>query len=49
MEKGRTYTLKIWRQPNAETKGAFKIYKVENIYRHGCKSQRYQDCIQDTD
>lgn len=31
MEKGRTYTLKIWRQPNATAKGAFKIYKVENI------------------
>lgn len=31
MEKGRTYTLKIWRQPNADTKGAFKKYKVENI------------------
>jgi succinate dehydrogenase / fumarate reductase iron-sulfur subunit len=31
MEKGRTYTLKIWRQPNAETKGAFKIFKVEDI------------------
>jgi len=31
MEKGRTYTLKIWRQPNADTKGAFKIYKAENI------------------
>ena len=31
MEKGRTYTLKIWRQPNANTKGAFKKYKVENI------------------
>ena len=31
MEKGRTYTLKIWRQPNATTKGAFKTYKVEDI------------------
>ena len=31
MEKGRTYTLKIWRQANADTKGAFKIYKVEDI------------------
>ena len=31
MEKGRTYTLNIWRQPNANTKGAFKKYKVENI------------------
>jgi succinate dehydrogenase / fumarate reductase iron-sulfur subunit len=31
MEKGRTYTLKVWRQPNAEAKGAFKIYKVEDI------------------
>ncbi len=31
MEKGRTYTLKIWRQPNADTKGAFKTYKVEDI------------------
>jgi len=31
MEKGRIYTLKIWRQPNAQTKGAFKKYKVEDI------------------
>jgi succinate dehydrogenase / fumarate reductase iron-sulfur subunit len=31
MEKGRTYTLKIWRQPNADAKGAFKNYKVEDI------------------
>jgi succinate dehydrogenase / fumarate reductase iron-sulfur subunit len=31
MEKGRTYTLKIWRQPNATAKGAFKKYKVEDI------------------
>ena len=31
MEKGRTYTLKIWRQPNADAKGAFKNYKVEEI------------------
>jgi succinate dehydrogenase / fumarate reductase iron-sulfur subunit len=31
MEKGRTYTLKIWRQPNADAKGAFKKYKVEDI------------------
>jgi len=31
MEKGRTYTLKIWRQPNAQTKGAFKKYTVEDI------------------
>jgi succinate dehydrogenase / fumarate reductase iron-sulfur subunit len=31
MEKGRTYTLKIWRQPNASAKGAFKKYKVEDI------------------
>ena len=31
MEKGRTYTLKIWRQPKADAKGAFKNYKVEDI------------------
>ncbi len=31
MEKERTYTLKIWRQPNANMKGAFKTYKVEDI------------------
>jgi succinate dehydrogenase / fumarate reductase, iron-sulfur subunit len=31
MEKGRSYTLKIWRQKNAQTKGAFKTYNVENI------------------
>jgi len=31
MEKGRTYTLKVWRQPNADAKGAFKNYKVEDI------------------
>lgn len=31
MEKGRTYTLKIWRQPNADAKGGFKKYTVEDI------------------
>ena len=31
MEKDRSYTLKIWRQSNAHSKGAFKSYKVENI------------------
>lgn len=31
MEKGRTYTLKIWRQKNASSKGAFKNYTIENI------------------
>jgi len=31
MEKGRSYTLKIWRQKNANSKGEFKKYKVENI------------------
>lgn len=31
MEKGRSYTLKIWRQKNAESKGAFKTYQVENV------------------
>ncbi|HBH24720.1 MAG TPA: succinate dehydrogenase/fumarate reductase iron-sulfur subunit [Cytophagales bacterium] len=31
MEKGRNYTLHIWRQPSAKVKGKFKTYKVENI------------------
>ncbi|MGF1637918.1 MAG: succinate dehydrogenase/fumarate reductase iron-sulfur subunit [Cyclobacteriaceae bacterium] len=31
MEKGRTYTLKIWRQKNAVTKGEFKTYNIQNI------------------
>jgi succinate dehydrogenase / fumarate reductase iron-sulfur subunit len=31
MEKVRNYTLKIWRQPNAQSKGALKTYKVNNI------------------
>ncbi len=31
MEKERNYTLKIWRQPNAQSKGAFKTYEVKNI------------------
>jgi succinate dehydrogenase / fumarate reductase iron-sulfur subunit len=31
MEKGRSYTLKIWRQKNAQSKGAFKTYHVDNV------------------
>jgi succinate dehydrogenase / fumarate reductase, iron-sulfur subunit len=31
MEKGRSYTLKVWRQKNAESKGGFKTYHVENV------------------
>ncbi len=31
MEKVRNYTLKIWRQPNAQSKGALKTYEVNNI------------------
>jgi succinate dehydrogenase / fumarate reductase iron-sulfur subunit len=31
MEKGRNYTLKIWRQKDAKSKGAFKTYQVTNI------------------
>ncbi len=31
MEKERNYTLKIWRQPNAQSKGEFKTYEVKNI------------------
>ena len=31
MEKLRNYTLKIWRQPNAQSKGALKTYEVKNI------------------
>ncbi len=31
MEKVRNYTLKIWRQPNAQSKGAFKTYEAKNI------------------
>lgn len=29
--KGLNLTLKVWRQPNRQTQGQFKIYKVENI------------------
>ena len=25
------FTLKVWRQPNAKTKGHFETYKVSNI------------------
>lgn len=31
MEKVRNYTLRIWRQPNAQSKGAFKTYEAKNI------------------
>jgi len=31
MEKLRNYTLKIWRQPNAKSKGTLKTYEVKNI------------------
>jgi len=31
MEKVRNYTLRVWRQPNAQSKGAFKTYEVKNI------------------
>jgi succinate dehydrogenase / fumarate reductase, iron-sulfur subunit len=31
MEKLRNYTLKIWRQPNAQSKGELKTYDVKNI------------------
>jgi succinate dehydrogenase / fumarate reductase iron-sulfur subunit len=31
MEKLRNYTLKIWRQPNAQTKGQLKTYEIKNI------------------
>jgi succinate dehydrogenase / fumarate reductase iron-sulfur subunit len=31
MEKVRNYTLRIWRQPNAKSKGEFKTYEVKNI------------------
>jgi succinate dehydrogenase / fumarate reductase iron-sulfur subunit len=31
MEKGRNYTLKIWRQKNATTKGAFETFEVKDI------------------
>lgn len=31
MEKLRNYTLKIWRQSDAQSKGAFKTYEVKNI------------------
>lgn len=31
MEKLRNYTLKIWRQPNARSKGELKTYEVKNI------------------
>ncbi len=31
MENVRNYTLKIWRQPNAQSKGKLKTYEVSNI------------------
>lgn len=31
MEKGHSYTLKIWRQKDANSKGELKTYKVNNI------------------
>jgi succinate dehydrogenase / fumarate reductase iron-sulfur subunit len=31
MEKLRNYTLKIWRQPNAQSKGQLKTYEIKNI------------------
>jgi succinate dehydrogenase / fumarate reductase, iron-sulfur subunit len=31
MEKVRNYTLKVWRQPNAQSKGELKTYEVKNI------------------
>ncbi|NJN25028.1 MAG: succinate dehydrogenase/fumarate reductase iron-sulfur subunit [Cyclobacteriaceae bacterium] len=31
MERERNYTLRIWRQANAQSKGAFKTYEVKNI------------------
>ena len=31
MEKVRNYTLKVWRQPNAKSKGEFKTYEVKDI------------------
>jgi succinate dehydrogenase / fumarate reductase iron-sulfur subunit len=31
MEKVRNYTLKVWRQPNAQGKGELKTYEIKNI------------------
>ena len=31
MEKLRNYTLKIWRQPNTQSKGELKTYEIKNI------------------
>jgi len=31
MEKVRNYTLKVWRQPNAQSKGEMKTYEIKNI------------------
>ena len=31
MEKLRNYTLKIWRQPNAQSKGELKTYEIKDI------------------
>lgn len=31
MEKVRNYTLRVWRQPNAQSKGELKTYEVKNI------------------
>lgn len=31
MEKLRNYTLRIWRQPNANSKGQLKTYEIKNI------------------
>ncbi|MBR9999262.1 MAG: succinate dehydrogenase/fumarate reductase iron-sulfur subunit [Cyclobacteriaceae bacterium] len=31
MEKGRSYTLKVWRQKNAASRGEFKTYQVNDV------------------
>lgn len=31
MEKGHNFTLKVWRQKDAQSKGEFKTYEVKNI------------------
>jgi succinate dehydrogenase / fumarate reductase iron-sulfur subunit len=44
METGRTYKLRIWRQPDSQTKGKFVTYKIENV-SSGCSFLEMLDIL----
>jgi succinate dehydrogenase / fumarate reductase, iron-sulfur subunit len=44
METGRTYKLRIWRQPNSKSKGKFVTYKIENV-SPGCSFLEMLDML----